>query len=140
MGTWTRFFSPTVVIFGFTGLLMFLVGNVTQPEAVGDFLYLMGVAFFIGALLVIVGIRAEENFEKRAIRGEAIILSREQTGMFINNQPQVRFKLKVTLPGQESYEIELKQIVNLLDLGSISEGAKVQVRVDPRDKKWVEII
>lgn len=65
------------------------------------------------------------------IRGEAEILSREQTGTYINEQPQVKFKLLITTPDSAPYEVEHKEIVNLLDMGSIPEGKKVPVVVHP---------
>jgi hypothetical protein len=92
------------------------------------------------ATFIILVNRKDDNFLMNAIHGEAIILSREQTGMYLNNQPQLRFQLKVSLPGQEPYQIEHKQVLNLLDLGSFSNGAKIQVLVDPRDIKKIKIV
>jgi len=140
---WTRRFWITPVVFIFVGILLIGLGFVTVPNGQTFLMYLGG--FFIFCALLIVAFfvlvnRTEDNFEKNAIRGEAIILSREQTGIYLNNQPQVRFQLTVSLPGEEPYQIEHKEVVKLLDLGSISVGATIQVLVDPRNKKKMKIV
>ena len=138
MSSLMRWFSLGVVIFGFVGILLFIVGPATGPGQ--DVMYLMGGSFVLVAFLMILGNRYEENFKNTAIEGEAIILGVKQTEVYVNNQPLVKFKLKVMLPGQEPYEVECKKVVNQSDACSIVESAKVQVLVDPRNKKEIEIV
>ena len=73
------------------------------------------------------------------INGEAEILSREQTGTYINEQPEVKFKLSITTP-MDTYELEHKEIVNLLDMGSIPVGRKIPVMVHPDNPKEIILI
>ena len=137
----------TVVIFIVLGIIFIAVGatlnSMPYMQMSDNMLSIMGGVFIVLALLIgaytVVVKRADTDFEMNAIRGEAIILSREQTGMYLNNQPQVRFKLKISLPGQEPYEIEHKKFVNLIDVGSIAVGSKVPVLVDSRNNKKIEI-
>lgn len=73
----------------------------------------------------------EENLMKNGVEGVAEILGREQTGTYIDNLPQIRFHLRISLPGREAYQIEHKDVVSMLDLHSIAVGAKLSVYVDP---------
>ena len=99
----------------------------------------MGSAFIVFPVLGALGVYSyykrindrEMFLINEGIRGEAEILSREQTGTYINEQPQVKFKLLITTPDSAPYEVEHKEIINLLDLGSIPEGKKLPVVIHP---------
>lgn len=62
-------------------------------------------------------------------------MRREQTGWYVNDLPQVKFTLKVTLPGKAPYQVEHNEVVNLIDVGLVNPGAVVPVVVDPRNPK-----
>ncbi|MDD4811370.1 MAG: hypothetical protein PHY53_09325 [Methanobacterium formicicum] len=139
---WLITTAPLVIV----GLGFIIFGFMTTPEALTDdgyslktFYYFMGGAFIVFPVLGALGvyyyykrINDREMFLiNEGIRGEAEILSREQTGTYINEQPQVKFKLLITTPDSAPYEVEHKEIVNLLDMGSIPEGKKVPVVVHP---------
>jgi hypothetical protein len=139
---WLTTTAPLVIV----GLGFIIFGFMTTPEALTDdgyslktFYYFMGGAFIVFPVLGALGvyyyykrINDREMFLiNEGIRGEAEILSREQTGTYINEQPQVKFKLLITTPDSAPYEVEHKEIVNLLDMGSIPEGKKVPVVVHP---------
>jgi len=51
----------------------------------------------------------------------ARILSAEQTGTYINEQPQVRFELEYTDGNGQVHQVSLKKIVNLLDVAITRE-------------------
>src|SRR5690606_34047856 len=103
------------------------------------FYYVMGSAFIVFPVLGALGVYSyykrindrEMFLINEGIRGEAEILSREQTGTYINEQPQVKFKLLITTPDSAPYKVEHKEIINLLDLGSIPEGKKLPVVIHP---------
>lgn len=112
------------------------------------FYYIMG-GFFIIIPLIISSlillfykrVNDRENFLiQNGIQGEAEILNREQTGIYINNIPQVKFLLKITTPFDETYQIEYKDAVSMLDLNSINVGAKLPVYVDPNNEKNILLI
>lgn len=106
----------------------------------GDF-YLMGGAFTVFPILIGLFISwvtgevtgGDSDLLKKGVWGEAEILKREQTGWFVNDQPQVKFLLKVTLPGIAPYQIEHNEIVNMIDVGLINPGAVVPVVVDSKN-------
>jgi hypothetical protein len=141
---------PMVIV----GLGLIIGGIMASPEALTDdgyslkyFFYIMGGSFVVFPLLGAFGvyyyykrINDRETFLMNdGIKGEAEILSREQTGTYINEQPQVKFKLLITTP-MDTYELEHKEIVNLLDMGSIPVGRKIPVMVHPDNPKDIILI
>ena len=69
-----------------------------------------------------------------------IIKATRDTGMTVNDSPQVEFDLDVTLPGQPPYMVTHRQVVNRLQIPSIQPGNAVPLRVDPMDINTVLIL
>lgn len=137
------------------GVGMIVFGFLASPDALTDdgyplntFLYMMGGAFVIFPLITSLGIMLyykrindrETNLLENGLKGEAEILSREQTGTYINELPQVKFLLQITTPYGEVYQMEYKDIVSMLDMGSINVGAKLPVFVDPNNQKNILLV
>lgn len=80
-----------------------------------------------------------QRMREVGIDGVAQIESMEQTGVKINSQPQVRMKLTVKVPGKDPYEVEVKKVVAVTDLGLVKPGASLRVKVDPDDPNNVHI-
>ncbi|MBI5680318.1 MAG: hypothetical protein HZC47_05460 [Methanobacterium sp.] len=137
------------------GVGMIICGFLASPDALTDdgyplntFLYMMGGAFVSFPLMATVGVYSyykrindrETNLMENGLQGEAEILSREQTGLYINELPQVKFHLKITSPYGETYEMEYKDVVSMLDMGSINVGAKLPVFIDPNNNKNILLV
>ena len=130
------------------GVSFLCVGFVTSPDALTDdgyslknFFYMMGIAFTvlpIGTWLHYkISNDREKNLIQNGIKGMAEILDVEQTGWYVNDQPQLEFLLKITLPGEYPYQIKHKETVNYLSLGSMFTGAIHPVYVDPNNPKKI---
>jgi hypothetical protein len=65
------------------------------------------------------------------IRGEATILSLQDTGMRINDNPRVAMILEVRLPNVPAYQVQKTITVSIVQLAQVSVGAVVAVLVDP---------
>jgi hypothetical protein len=65
------------------------------------------------------------------IRGEATILSVQDTGMRINDNPRVAMVLDVRLPNMPPYQIQKTITVSIVQLAQVQVGAVVAVLVDP---------
>lgn len=143
-------FIVTTVPFIVVGIGFLFLGYTAPPEALtddgynlGNFYYIMGTAFVIFPLLTMFGVMAyykrindrETFLIQQGIKGEAEILWREQTGTYINELPQVKFKLRIKTSLSEPYELEYKDVVSMLDLPSIKVGAILPVYVDPNNDK-----
>jgi hypothetical protein len=74
-----------------------------------------------------------EALMKVGTQGEATILSLQDTGMLINNNPRVTLQLEIQMPYGTPYPITKTVTVPLIRLSQIQVGSKVQVMVDMSD-------
>jgi hypothetical protein len=74
-----------------------------------------------------------EQLMATGTQGEATILSLEDTGMFINNNPQVRVRLEIRMPMYPTYQITKSVTIPLIRLSQVQTGSVVQVMVDMSD-------
>jgi hypothetical protein len=84
---------------------------------------------------------AEAALEQRRVQhlmsngrvGQATITHVTDTGVRMNQNPQVQIDLLVTMDGEPSYEASVTQVISRLAVAAFQPGATVPVRVDPRD-------
>ena len=76
--------------------------------------------------------RAEELIAK-GTQGEATILSLEDTGMRINDNPRVAMLLEVRMPYGTPYHVRKTATVPIIRLSQVQVGAVVPVMVDMSD-------
>ena len=70
-------------------------------------------------------------------QGTATIMSVRQTGMFVNENPQVELSLQVTVEGLPAYAATVRQVIAQIAIPSYQPGSTVPVRVDPHDPSSV---
>jgi hypothetical protein len=105
----------------------------------GTFVLLGGIWMIVGIFLRFLGHRMKASYGKReqlratGIPGQARILSMTQTGMYVNEQPQVQFQLQVEAPNRPAYQVTRKEIVPLISLGALQNGQPLPVKIDPKD-------
>jgi hypothetical protein len=125
----------------------FIVGAYTaDPAALTDdgyplktFLYVMGGFFLLLPVVVLGGFalvgaarrRKIENLMATGQQGEAAILSLEDTGVRINDNPRVRLLLEIRIPGYSPYQVEKTLVIPLIRLAQVQVGSTVQVLADP---------
>ncbi len=73
--------------------------------------------------------------EKTWLDATAQIIEVSETGTYINNQPKIRFKLRVQSPVHPVCEVVHKQVIPLTALALYSAGATIMVKVNPDDPK-----
>jgi hypothetical protein len=76
--------------------------------------------------------RAEELMQK-GTQGEATILSLQDTGMLINNQPRVTMMLEVRVAMRPPYQVTKTVTIPLIRLSQVQTGSVVPVMVDLSD-------
>jgi len=76
--------------------------------------------------------RVQELVEK-GTQGEATILSLEDTGMRINDNPRVRVELEVRMPGLAPYRVTKSVTIPLIRLSQVQVGSVLPVMVDMSD-------
>ena len=62
------------------------------------------------------------------------------TGQMINMQPVIELNLLVFLEGQPPYPVTLRQVVPLAQMGRLTSGSRLAVKVDPaaRETVWID--
>jgi hypothetical protein len=70
----------------------------------------------------------------------ARILSIGQTGMYINNQPQVRILLEVAPPDGPVFQATVSKVVSMLQIPRIQPGLMVDVRYDRADPSRLALV
>jgi hypothetical protein len=65
--------------------------------------------------------------------GRAIVTARRDTGVVVNDNPEVELELQVSVDGGPRYPVTHRQIISRLVTANFAPGAIVPVRVDPID-------
>ncbi|MEP7361552.1 MAG: hypothetical protein ABI744_08235, partial [Chloroflexota bacterium] len=131
------------ILLGVGAIMAIALGSIPYAGSAmvltGGFMALVGIILII--IGVIVGRRAASTDQllTTGTPGTATITGLTQTGMFMNDQPQIRMQLLVTLPGQTPYAAQHTEIVPLMLLSRLSSGAPLQVRVDPMNLNRIAV-
>jgi len=144
--TWSR--GPAIGLFigAFVqlGLFVLFVGLFATGAAgpAGLPLLLTGIVLgVVGVILALVGRRMLHRYNEaqrlraEGVDGQAQIMEMGQTGVTMNDQPQIRLRLMVTTPVHGTYEITLKEYVPLMLLGRLSNGLPLPVKVDRNNRE-----
>jgi hypothetical protein len=121
---------------------------VTVTKSMNVVNYVVGAIFIIFPLILGLGLyyyETKKDIRKSylindGLRCEAEILSLKKTGFYRNEHPQVKFVLKLTVPGDRAYQLEHNEYLNPLDVENLTEGAKIQVMVDPDNPKNILLV
>ncbi|WP_437931004.1 hypothetical protein WMF37_17805 [Sorangium sp. So ce291] len=98
----------------------------------GGVLTIVGGAYLRRALLT-------RRLRLHGIAAQAEILRVDMTRASIDDMPVQRLRLRVTLPGRDPYEAEVKHALRAIDLGRVASGRSIGVRVDPKDHRRVVV-
>lgn len=70
---------------------------------------------------------------------QATVIQLWDTGVMMNNSPQVGLMLEVRPTGRPAYQVETKQFVSHLRLSQVQPGSIVNVRLDPANPNRVAL-
>src|SRR3954471_10512702 len=101
----------------------------------------IGVAVLIGVIYFFINRATGRKLALRqtGLPGTAQVLEMEQTGVYINENPQVKMKLQVQARGIAPYQVEKKATVPLIALGMRGTGRPLTVYVNPQDHEDIFI-
>ena len=140
--TMGSFASKWLIGIGLLELLLafgFIMGTIFLPEAAPGLLLTAAILGLTGLVLLFIGARVgssaaeADRIMRNGLSGQAMVMGLTQTGMYLNENPQVEMSLMVNVPGRPSYPATRKEIVPLILLGRLSSGQPLPVRVDPLD-------
>jgi hypothetical protein len=127
--------------------------EITQLLAGASVLTIVGVcgsivlslAVTIGVTLLVIRfvrktVGQDRTVVENGIPARAKILSLRQTGVMLNNQPQVEFQLEVHPPSGMPYHAQAKAVIALVSIPQFQPGAEVAVKIHPTDQTKVVIV
>lgn len=123
----------------------FLAGGLLVPGGEGGLLLTAAILGVTGLVLIVIGVRVArgaadaERIARTGIAGQATVTGLGQTGVSLNDQPQVEIGLMVNVPGRPPYPATRKEFVPLIMLGRLGSGLPLPVKVDPLDPSRVII-
>jgi hypothetical protein len=129
------------------GILGFTVGIIAVLTTAGEFgiyiaagmLLVFGGMFFLFYKLLFAPILLTSRLQKIGTPGKALIKEVHDTGVTINNNPQVKLVLEVKNNFGEIYNTTIRTLVSRLNPGMFQPGMTVPVKIDPKDDNKVII-
>lgn len=85
------------------------------------------------------GLSANRNVIQTGVSAPAVILSVQDTGVTMNDNPQARIRLRVMPMSGDMFEAEVTQIIGRFQVAMLVPNASVMVKYDPNDKTKVAI-
>ena len=132
------------IIGGLIGLIVGVGAVVATGGSSGIYtglgmLALFGGMFYLFYRLIFKGMMNTSRLQKIGIPGKARILEVRDTGVTINNSPQVKLILEVKNDLGQKYTTECRVLVSRINPGAYVPGMEVPVKIDPKNEKNVVI-
>jgi hypothetical protein len=137
-GVWIGIVGGLVGLLVATGVVLAVAGPTAIYITIG-MLAMFGGMFFLFYKLFFQQIFLAARLNKTGIPGKAIILEVKDTGITINNSPQVKLVLEVKDNLGQRYTTTCRALVSRLNPGIFTPGMEVPVKIDPRNQKTVVI-
>jgi hypothetical protein len=146
--TWSRSPGRWLTITAIFELLLagvFLYIGLNNPVLEGGFTLTAAILGGVGLLLLLWGRRWSRAFadaqrlKSQGVPGQATITGMRQTGVYVNEQPQIELQLRVQTEMHGPYDVTVKEYVPLMLLGTLSSGRPLPVKVDPANPQRLVI-
>jgi len=116
------------------GLAGIAVAVITAP-VMGSIFALIFIAVFGGVYWSIFRPMMMQNkLLEAGISARAVIKELHDTGVTVNNAPQIKLLLEVFPPTGLPYLVETKMLISRLQTSSFQPGMELMVKIDPNDK------
>ena len=73
------------------------------------------------------------------VPAQARVMQLADTGVRLNDNPQVKLVLEVHPMGQSPYQVEVSSFISMIKLAQVQPGQMVNVRYDPADPSKVAL-
>jgi len=96
---------------------------------------ILGIVGFVIYKLIIVPNQVRKRLLQTGARAKAKILGISETGVTVNNRPQVRLALEITPEGsfQAPYQAETKMLISMVQIPQFQPGTRLIVRYNPQN-------
>ena len=82
----------------------------------------------------------KRHLQIKGVEADAILLNWEQTGVYINSQPQVKLQMQVQPRTGRNFVTETREVVSSVELGRLCIGRVLRVRYNPADTRELEVL
>ncbi len=129
-----------LIVGGLGGLIGLTVAIMASP-VFGSVFAVIFIVIFGGMFwtLFFKPMMTRNKLAKTGVPASARVVSVSDTGVTVNNNPQIKMVLEVTPPMGAPYMVQMKQIISRLDTFSYQPGITLPVIVDPNNKNLIEI-
>ena len=80
------------------------------------------------------------QLRRKGVEAEAILLHIEQTGVYINHQPQVKLQIKVQPRTGRNFVTEIRDVLPPASRLTLRVGSTLRVRYNPADVRELEVL
>ncbi len=136
LGTWIGIIGGIVGLLVGMGVVVMTSGSIGIYIALG-MLVLFGGMFYLFYRLFFKPMINASRLQKSGIPGRARILEVRDTGVTINNNPQVKLVLDVKNSFGQKYTAECRVLVSRINPGAYAPGMEVAVKIDPKNEQNV---
>lgn len=132
------------IIGGIIGLLVGIIAVVTTAGSLGIYialgmLVIFGGMFYLFYRLFFKPMINANRLQKTGLPGKATILEVKDTGVTVNNNPQVKLVLEVKNSYGQKYTAQCRVLVSRINPNMFMPGMEVAVLIDPKNEQNVVI-
>jgi hypothetical protein len=128
------------LIVGLIGAAIGLTAAIISDPVFGIIMTVIVIAVLGGTFGRIFGRMATQNrLLKTGVFASAVIKELRDTGVTVNNAPQVKLLLEVSPPTGGPYLVETKTLISRLEIPSFQPGTELAVKIDPNNKNKIAI-
>src|SRR5919106_1382392 len=98
-----------------------------------------GIGLFLWGRRWARGYKEAQRLRMSGVPGQATILGMRQTGVYLNEQPQIELNLQVQSWMHGPYQVTVREYVPLMLLATLGSGRPLPVKVDPADPQKLVI-
>ena len=86
--------------------------------------------------------KAKQNkrLMEEGIPAKAIILNMQQTGLYVNNLPQIKLLMQVHPQTGRNFITEAKEVLSFVDLSQMHIGSTLKIKYNPSNVKEVIVV
>lgn len=137
-GAWIGLIGGLIGLVVGIGAVVATAGSMGLYMGVG-MLLLFGGMFYLFYRLFFKPMINAARLQKTGLSGKARILEVRDTGVTINNSPQVKLMLEVKNSFGQKYNAQTKVLVSRLNLSAFTPGMEIAVKIDPNNEQNVVI-
>ena len=84
--------------------------------------------------------KMKKKLLREGLEADAVLLNMEQTGLYVNNQPQIKLQVQVQPIAGRNFVSEIREVLTLIDLSQLRIGTTLKVKYNPDNTKEVMVL